>query len=146
VIAGEAEAVKVAAQAIEALGAKVRMLPVSAPFHCSLMVPAEERLAPELLAASFSTPRMPIYASVDAAPVTTPDAARDALRRQVSRPVRWQQTVERMVADGATLFVEFGSGKALTGMIKRIAKDVQRVNVEAPKDFEAARAAIAAHR
>jgi [acyl-carrier-protein] S-malonyltransferase len=146
VIAGDTAAVQTAAKTLEGLGAKVRMLPVSAPFHCSLMQPAEDRLAPDLRAASFSAPSVPIYVNVDASPVTTADGARDALTRQVSKPVRWQQIIERMVADGVTLFVEIGPGKALTGMIRRIAKDAKRVNVESPKDFDAARAAIAEHR
>jgi [acyl-carrier-protein] S-malonyltransferase len=111
-----------------------------------MMRPAEDQLAPDLRAASFHAPSFPIYVNVDAQPVTTADAARDALCRQVSRPVRWQQTIERMVLDGATLFVEIGPGKALTGMIRRIAKDAKRVNVESPADFDAARKAIAEHR
>jgi [acyl-carrier-protein] S-malonyltransferase len=83
---------------------------------------------------------------VDAAPVTTADAACSALIRQVSRPVRWQQSVERMLADGVTLFVEIGAGKVLTNLVKRIAKEAERVNVESPSDVEAVRAAIAKHR
>jgi [acyl-carrier-protein] S-malonyltransferase len=78
--------------------------------------------------------------------VATGDAARDALVWQVSRAVRWDESVTRMVADGVTLFVEIGQGSALTGMIKRIAPDVARANVQGPEDLEAARAAIAAHR
>ena len=146
VIAGDTAAVEAASKLLDGLGAKVRMLPVSAPFHCSLMKPAEEQLMPDLRSTEFRAPSVPVYVNVDAVPVTTGDAARDALCRQVSRPVRWQQLIERMVADGATLFVEIGPGKALTGMIRRIAKDAKRLNVESPKDFAEARAAIAEHR
>ena len=146
VIAGEAAAVERACAALQSAGSKVRILHVSAPFHCALMQPAEARLEPELRAASWRDPEVPIYVNVDAEPRTTRDAASLALVRQVSRPVRWQQSVERMLADGVSLFVEIGSGKVLTTMIRRIAKDVERVNVESPSDIVAARAAIARHR
>jgi [acyl-carrier-protein] S-malonyltransferase len=146
VIAGEAAAVAAASTALGAAGGKVKALPVSAPFHCALMKPAEELLQVDLRATSFVSPKVPIYVNVDAVPATSGDAARDALVRQVSRPVRWQQSVERMIADGVTLFVEIGPGKVLSNLVKRIAKDVERVNVETPADLEAARAAIAKHR
>jgi [acyl-carrier-protein] S-malonyltransferase len=146
VIAGETEAVAQALTALQAAGAKTRSLPVSAPFHCELMRPAEDRLEPDLRAASWSAPERPIYVNVSASAVESADEARTALVHQVSRPVRWQQTVERMLADGVTLFVEIGPGKVLTTMIKRIAKTVERVNVESPADVESARAALARHR
>jgi [acyl-carrier-protein] S-malonyltransferase len=78
--------------------------------------------------------------------VSTGAAARDALVRQVSRPVRWEESVQRMIADGATLFVEIGPGKVLAGLIGRIAKEAQRINVQSPADLEPARAAIRAAR
>jgi [acyl-carrier-protein] S-malonyltransferase len=146
VIAGETEAVARASAALSAAGAKLRSLPVSAPFHCALMKPAEEKLEPDLHATAFRTPELPIYINVDAQPISTLEAARDALVRQVSHPVKWQQSVERMVADGVTLFVEIGPGKVLVNMIKRIAKDSERVNVESPADVAGARTAIAKHR
>lgn len=146
VIAGEAEAVAEASRAITAGGAKVRALPVSAPFHCALMRPAEDRLERDLRDTEWHEPQVPIYVNVDATCVTTADSARDALIRQVSRPVRWQSIIERMLADGVGLFVEVGPSKVLTGMVRRIAKDAKRVNVEAPADFETARAAIAQQR
>ena len=145
VIAGETDAVARASAALAEAGAKVKALPVSAPFHCALMKPAEERLQVDLNAAAFRDPGLPIYVNVDAVSVSTAAAARQALISQVSRPVRWQQSVERMLADGVSLFVEIGPGKVLTNMIKRIAKEVERVSVETPKDVEAARAAIAKH-
>lgn len=146
VIAGEAQAVAAASTALAAAGGKVRALPVSAPFHCALMKPAEERLQVDLQSTAFVAPKVPIYVNVDAVRVDSGDAARDALIRQVSRPVRWQQSIEKMLAEGVTLFVEIGPGKVLTNLVKRIAKDVERVNVETPADVEAARAAIAKHR
>jgi len=121
-------------------------LPVSAPFHSSLMKPAEMRFEADLRAATFQNPSVAVYANVDAAPITTGDAARDALIRQVSRSVRWEQSIRRMLEDGVGLFVEIGPGKALTGMLRRIDRDALKVNVEAPKDFESAREAIRAAR
>lgn len=143
VIAGEAEAVAAVQPKLAAIGCKVMALPVSAPFHSSLMRPAEDRLIPHLHEAPFAEPSCPIYVNVDAAPVSTGEAARDALVRQVSRAVRFQESVERMVKDGVKLFVEIGPGKVLAGLIKRIDKSAKCVNVQAPSDFEAARAAIA---
>jgi [acyl-carrier-protein] S-malonyltransferase len=146
VIAGEAQAVAAASTALAAAGGKVKALPVSAPFHCALMKPAEERLQVDLRQTRFEAPKIPIYVNVDALRIDSADSARDALVRQVSRPVRWQQSVEKMLADGVTLFVEIGPGKVLTNLVKRIAKEVERVNVETPADLEAARSAIAKHR
>ncbi len=143
VIAGEAGAVAEASERIKAHKGRALVLPVSAPFHCSLMRPAEEKLAPQLADIAFADPEMPVYVNVDAAPVVRADAARDALRRQVSRPVRWTESVERMIGDGVGLFVEIGAGSALRGMIKRIAKDVEALSVEKPADFDVAREAIA---
>jgi len=142
VIAGSAAAVKAASEQLKAKGARAMPLPVSAPFHSSLMRPAEERLAADLASVPFANPAAPVYVNVDAVPVTEGAAAKDALLRQVSRPVRWEQSVERMVSDGVTLFVEIGPGKVLTGLIGRIAKGVTAISVQEPSDFEAARAAI----
>jgi len=146
VIAGSAAAVKLASEALKEKGARAMPLPVSAPFHSSLMRPAEDRLATDLEGVTFATPSSPVYVNVDAVPLTSPDELRDALLRQVSRPVRWEQSVARMVEDGVTLFVEIGPGKVLTGLIGRIAKNVTAISVQEPADFEAARAAIDAAR
>lgn len=146
VIAGTAEGVARASDALKEKGGRVMPLPVSAPFHSWLMKPAEENLAPHLADTPFTDPKVPVYINVDAEPRTRGADLRDALVRQVSRPVRWQEIVERMVADGVTCFVEIGPGRVLNGLIGRIAKDTTRVNVEKPADFEGARAAIAAAR
>ncbi len=143
VIAGEAAAVARAGEAIKAAGAKIIPLKVSAPFHSSLMRPAEERLLPHLREARFADPAFPVYVNVDAAPVTTADAARDALARQVSRAVRWEESVERMVRDGVTHFIEIGPGKVLTGLIARIAKPIPRLSLSTPSDLAAVRAQLA---
>jgi len=142
VIAGEAAAVEAASKTISALGAKAIPLKVSAPFHSALMEPAEQKLAPHLAKTQMHAPTVPIYVNVDAVAVTTAAAARDALVRQVSRPVRWEESVERMLADGVTLFVEIGPGKVLSGLLTRIRKDAAKVSVQGPSDFDAARAAI----
>ena len=143
VIAGEVAAVEAAGEKAKAQGARVMALPVSAPFHCRLMRPAEERLAPHLRDMSFRAPRVPVYVNVDAAAVSSGDEARDALLRQVSRPVRWDESVLRMVEAGVTLFVEIGTGSALAGMIKRTTEGALCVNLQGPADLDAVRAAIA---
>lgn len=143
VIAGEAAAVAAASEKCNAAGGRAMPLPVSAPFHCQLMRPAEERLAARMTGVTFSDPSRPVYVNVDAAPVTSGAAARDALVRQVSRSVRWDESVLRMVEDGVTLFVEIGVGSALSGMIKRTTEKAACVGVQKPADYEAARAAIA---
>ncbi len=142
VIAGEAEAVKRASETLAAQKGRVMPLPVSAPFHSRLMKPAEDRLKPKLAEAKFDNPARPVYVNVDAEPVTEAAAAEDALVRQVSRPVRWEESVAAMARDGVSLFVEIGPGKVLTGLIGRISKEVQRVSVQSPEDFDAAREAI----
>jgi [acyl-carrier-protein] S-malonyltransferase len=146
VIAGSKEAVEAACATLKERGARPMPLPVSAPFHCSLMKPAEERLAPDLAKTTFHAPAKPVYVNVSAEPVTTREAAREALVAQVSRAVKWEQSVQRMVADGVTLFVEIGPGKVLTGLIGRITKEAKAVSVQTPADFDAARAAIDAAR
>ena len=146
VISGAKLAVQEASAKLKAKGARVVPLKVSAPFHSALMKPAEDRLAPHLAEAGFDDPSVPVYCNVDAVAVTRADTARDALKRQVSRPVRWEETIRRMVDDGATLFVEIGPGRVLTGLIRRIASDVERLSVESVEDLEPARARIRAVR
>jgi len=146
VVAGAAGAVEAAGAALKAAGGRVMPLPVSAPFHSSLMKPAEERLSADLDAIAFGNPALSVYVNVDAAPVTDAAAARDALVRQVSRPVRWDESVEGMIDDGVTLFVEVGPGRVLSGLVGRISKDVQKINVEGPEGFDRAREAIAGAR
>jgi [acyl-carrier-protein] S-malonyltransferase len=134
VIAGAAAAVGRAIEHAKALGAK-RAIPlqVSAPFHCALMAPAEQRLAPELRALKTARPRVPVIANVDAQPKTDAAAAIEALIRQVSAPVRWEDVMRRLVADGATTFVEVGPGTVLCGLGKKIARDTTFVGFDAPE-------------
>jgi [acyl-carrier-protein] S-malonyltransferase len=136
VIAGAAAAVARASERAKALGAKRAVpLQVSAPFHCALMKPAEVRLTPELRAVTASDPRIPVVANVDAEPKRTAAASIDALIKQIASPVRWEDVVRRLASEGVTRYVEVGPGKALSGMIKRIAAGATIHNVEGPDDL-----------
>jgi [acyl-carrier-protein] S-malonyltransferase len=146
VIAGEAAAVSEAGTKLKEAGARASTLPVSAPFHSSLMEPAEERLREAMEQIAFSDPSVPVYANVNAQPVTDAAAAKDALLRQVSRPVLWEESVRAMIDDGVSLFVEVGPGRVLSGLLVRIDPGAGRVSVQGPSDFAAARDAIAAAR
>jgi len=121
VIAGSREAVARACVRAKALGAK-RAIPlrVSAPFHCALMRPAEERLAPELRALAASDPRVPVVANVDAEPKRDAPSALEALVAQVSRPVRWEDVVRRLASGGVRTYVEVGPGTVLSGLVTKI--------------------------
>ena len=145
VIAGTAAAVARASERAKTLGARRAVpLQVSAPFHCALMKPAEERLAPELRAARTHDPRIPVIANVDAQPKRTASESIDALIRQVASPVRWENVVQRLASEGVTRYVEVGPGKALSGMIKRIADGATILNVEGPGDLPAIEALFSA--
>ena len=138
VIAGHADAVARAGELAKAAGAKrVVALAVSAPFHCSLMKPAEERLAPLLRALSAQDPRIPVVANVDAEPRRTAPDAIDGLIQQVASPVRWEDVVRRLLAEGARTFVELGPGTVLSGLIRKIDRSVTTANVEDPASFAA---------
>jgi [acyl-carrier-protein] S-malonyltransferase len=138
VIAGTAAAVARASERAKALGAK-RAIPlaVSAPFHCALMKPAEDRLAPELRALTVQDPRVPIVANVDADVKRSALEAIDALVAQVSSPVRWEAVVQRLAKEGVTTYVEVGPGTVLSGLVKKIHKDATVLNVAAPDDLAA---------
>jgi [acyl-carrier-protein] S-malonyltransferase len=136
VIAGHKAAVERAGKRAKALGARRAIpLPVSAPFHCPLMKPAEDRLAPELRALDTHVPAFPVVANVDALPKRTAADSIEALVKQVSSPVRWEDVVRRLVADGATTFVELGPGTILAGLIKKIERSATVVSVEQPTDL-----------
>jgi [acyl-carrier-protein] S-malonyltransferase len=138
VIAGHADAVALAGERAKALGAtRAIALAVSAPFHCPLMKPAEDRLAPELRALPAADPRFPVVANVDAEPKRDARSAIDALIRQVSSPVRWEDVVRRLIAEGATAFVEIGPGKVLAGLIRKIDRGVTVLSVEDEKGLAA---------
>jgi [acyl-carrier-protein] S-malonyltransferase len=131
VISGEAAAVERAAQVCKERGAKrVVMLQVSAPFHCALMQPAQDRLAELLRATEFAAPRVPVAVNVDAALVTEGGALREALIRQVTGTVRWVESVRLLIAQGTEAFVEVGPGKVLSGLMRQIDRGQTCVNVE----------------
>jgi [acyl-carrier-protein] S-malonyltransferase len=144
VIAGAREAVKRAGERAKVFGAK-RVIPlaVSAPFHCALMKPAEARLAPELRALRTGPPRVPIIANVDAEPRRDAGAAIEALVRQVSSPVRWEEVVGRLASEGVTTYVEVGSGTVLSGLVRKIHRDATTVGFGTPDDLAAVDNALA---
>lgn len=138
VIAGSTAAVARAGERAKALGAKrVIALSVSAPFHCALMKPAEDRLAPELRALQTSNPVVPIVANVDATPKTTAADAIEALVAQVSSPVRWEDVVRRLASEGVTTYVEVGPGTVLSGLVRKIHREATVVSFGAPDDVAA---------
>jgi len=131
VISGSAVAVKRAVEIASQSGAKrAVILPVSAPFHCALMMPAQRRLEPDLRATQFSALKIPLVTNVDAQAITTGEEARDALIRQVTAPVRWLDSVREMIESGVTVFLEVGPGRVLSGLLRQIDRSVRVFNVE----------------
>lgn len=137
VIAGSKVAVARAIERAKALGAKRAIpLPVSAPFHCALMRPAELRLEPDLRAIDARDPRVPVAVNVDAAVVRDRRSAIDALVRQVSSPVRWEDVMRRLASEGVRKYVEVGPGTVLSGLGRKILKDATFMNIEEPGDLD----------
>ena len=131
VISGHAAAVERAVKLAVERGAKrAKILPVSAPFHSALMMPAQERLAVELQQLPFSNPQFHVVCNVDAVPVQAPDAARDALIRQVTGSVRWVESMQWLIAQGVQTFIEIGPGKVLCGLMRQIDRSKKCLNVE----------------
>jgi [acyl-carrier-protein] S-malonyltransferase len=131
VISGHAAAVKRAVEIASQSGAKrAVMLPVSAPFHCALMAPAQKRFEPDLRATKFNALRFPVITNVDAEAIESGDEAREALIRQVTLPVRWLDSVHEMIDSGVKIFVEVGPGKVLSGLLRQIDRSVRCFNVE----------------
>lgn len=140
VIAGDAEAIDRAVALLKERGAKRAIkLKVSAPFHCALMRPAQDRLAVDLLAITFEDLEIPVVTNVDAKAVTAGNEARDALVRQVSQTVRWLESVEFLIGHGVQSFIEIGPGKVLSGLVRQIDRSVSCVNVEDAVSLRAAR-------
>ena len=131
VVAGHSASVKRAIEVARAHGARRAIrLPVSAPFHCALMKPAEERLMPDLEKVEFKDLRVPLITNVNAEVISRGDEARDALRMQVTSPVRWDESVSSLRAEGVGLVVEVGPGKVLSGLIRRIDETLSVHSVE----------------
>jgi [acyl-carrier-protein] S-malonyltransferase len=138
VIAGATAAVERAGERARALGAKrVVPLPVSAPFHCAMMKPAEERLAPELRVLAVERPRVPVVANVDAEAKRDGGASIDALVQQVSAPVLWHDIMLRLASEGVTTYVEVGPGRVLSGLAKKIHRDAAVFSFAGPEDLDA---------
>ena len=143
VIAGTKAAVDRAINLAKSKGVRRALpLPVSAPFHCALMEPAAERLRPLLEEAHFRDLWVSLVSNVDASPIGTPTAVRNALLRQVASPVRWSESVKRLLDEGVTRFVELGPGKVLSGLIKQIEPEAQILNVEDAPSLEATAAIV----
>jgi [acyl-carrier-protein] S-malonyltransferase len=134
VISGHAEAVKRAVELASAGGAKrAVILPVSAPFHSSLMQPAAQRLEADLRATAFHPLRVPLVNNADAELTTSGDEARESLIRQVTLPVRWEESVRELIEQGVNTFVEVGPGRVLTGLLRQIDRSIHVFNVEDEK-------------
>ncbi|MBI3595758.1 MAG: ACP S-malonyltransferase [Nitrospirae bacterium] len=145
VIGGERPAVEAAMARAKERGAK-RIVPlaVSVPSHCALMKPAAERLARDLDGVKLLPLRIPVVTNVDAVPITSGDLAKEALIRQLASPVLWVDTIQRMVQEGVATFVEIGPGTVLSGLVKRIAKEVKTYHVEDPESLDETLHALAA--
>ena len=137
VISGAAAAVAKASELCKAKGARRAVpLPVSAPFHCALMQPAQEEVARVLGAIALNDPRIPVAANVNGCLIATAEAGRDALTRQVTGAVRWIECEQALKAAGANLFVEVGPGKVLSGLLKQFDGELKSLNVEDAASFE----------
>ena len=143
VVSGHKSAVERAVAIAQTKGAKrAVMLAVSAPFHCALMQPAADAMREALVGVTVNSPAVPVVANVEAAPITDPAAIRDALVRQVTGTVRWRESVAAMAAQGVDSFYEVGSGKVLTGLVKRIAAGASAVAIGTPEDVAAIKASL----
>jgi [acyl-carrier-protein] S-malonyltransferase len=131
VIAGNKAAVERAVALAKRRGARMAiLLNVSAPFHCSLMKPAADRLATDLDAVEFAAPTVPLVNNVDARPVTDAAALREGLKRQVTAPVRWEESIRALRAEGVEVFVEVGPGKVLSGLLRQIDRQAESLRAE----------------
>lgn len=130
VVAGETKAVQEAVELAKAKGGRARLLQVSAPFHCRLMRPAADKLAQVLQKVPVQDPKSPLITNVSAEPLTTASQVRKALVDQVSSPVRWEESIRRLLQEGVKTFVEVGPGRVLSGLVKRIEREVEVLNVE----------------
>ncbi|AMN53878.1 ACP S-malonyltransferase [Labrenzia sp. CP4] len=138
VVSGHLAAVERAVEIAKARGARrAVMLPVSAPFHCSLMGPAADKMAEALANAEIRSPAVPLVANVLARPITDANEIRDRLVQQVTGTVRWRESITWLADNGVDTFVEVGTGKVLTGMVKRIAKEATGMAVNSPEDIDA---------
>jgi [acyl-carrier-protein] S-malonyltransferase len=126
VISGSVKGIELAAGALKDAGAKrVLILNVAGAFHSPLMQPAQQRLEQAIRDTTFHFPECPVYQNVNALPSTSPEALKENVLKQLTAPVRWTQTIQAMIADGATLFTECGPGKVLEGLVRKIDREAQ---------------------
>lgn len=138
VVSGHTAAVERAIEIAKGRGARrAVLLPVSAPFHCALMQPAAEAMASAFESVTFNAPAVPLVANVLASPTSDPDEIRRRLVEQVTGTVRWRESIEWMASAGVDTAYEIGTGKVLTGMVKRISKDMTGIAVNTPDDIAA---------
>ena len=137
VISGTTAAVSSASEQLKAKGGRVIPLQVSAPFHSSLMKPAQERLERDFAVTEWHQPEFPVIANVSAQPVTDVNEIKRLLTEQVTGSVRWVESIQTLVGLGVTEFIEFGPGSVLTGMVKRIVPDAKTFNISSPTDLDA---------
>jgi [acyl-carrier-protein] S-malonyltransferase len=143
VIAGNTEAVDRAIELLKGVAKRVIKLNVSAPFHCALMRPAQEKLGSHLERLTFNSPAVPVVTNVDARVTTAPNELRDALLRQVSAPVRWLESMQLLIGNNVETVIEVGPGKVLSGLMRQTNRDVKCLNVEDAASLEATSAALA---
>ena len=144
VIAGNTAAVDRAIELLKGIARRIIKLPVSAPFHCALMKPAQDRLAVDLERLHFGDPKFPVVTNVDACITTAPGELRDALVRQVSAPVRWVESMQLLIENDVGSVVEVGPGKVLSGLMRQTSRDIKCLNVEDAASLEATSVALAA--
>lgn len=144
VIAGNTAAVDRAIELLKGVAKRVIRLNVSAPFHCALMKPAQDRLALDVERLEFKAPKFPVVTNVDARITTAPDELRDSLVRQVSAPVRWVESMQLLMHNGVDTVVEVGPGKVLSGLMRQTSRDMKSLNTEDAAGLEATSAALAA--
>ena len=143
VLSGAKAAIERAVEIAKEKGARrAVLLPVSAPFHCPLMQPAAEEMAEALADVTINPPALPLVANVTASEVSDPDAIRDLLVRQVTGAVRWRESMLRMKAFGVTSLIEAGAGKVLTGLARRIDRELEAVSLQTPEDIDAFMASL----
>ena len=143
VIAGNTEAIDRAIELLKGVAKRVIKLNVSAPFHCALMQPAQEKLAAQLERLTFNEPQMPVITNVDAKIATAPAELRKALLRQVSAPVRWLESMQLLLGKNVETVIEIGPGKVLSGLMRQTNRDTRCLNVEDAASLEATRATLA---
>ncbi len=143
VISGTAEGVAQAIEVLKAQRARVVPLPVSAPFHSSLMAPAQERLRADLSLVELHPPRFAVYSNVLARPESRPEAIRELLLEQITHPVRWVEILQHLQGEGVGVYLEFGSGRVLTGLVGRTLQGVEARALTSPQEIADGLAALA---